>query len=83
MTSLLEFNARAELCRNLAKLEPHARYIWLAEAERWSRLMREPAVTMNANYQGASAASPHHRAQPRVTPFVTRRLPISAGAGAD
>jgi hypothetical protein len=38
MTRLVEYNARAALCRRLAKLEPVSRDIWLAEAERWSRL---------------------------------------------
>jgi hypothetical protein len=38
MASLPECNARAALCRRLAKLEPSSRNIWLAEAERWSRL---------------------------------------------
>jgi hypothetical protein len=41
MTSILEFNARASLCRQFAKLEPESRHFWLAEAERWLRLMRE------------------------------------------
>ena len=41
MKSLVEFNARAALCRQFAVLEPNSRYIWLAEAERWSRLTRE------------------------------------------
>jgi hypothetical protein len=41
MTSLLEFSARAALCRHLAMLEPNSRYIWLAEAERWARLTRD------------------------------------------
>jgi hypothetical protein len=41
MTSLLEFNARAALCRHFARLEPDSRYIWLAEAERWARLTKE------------------------------------------
>jgi hypothetical protein len=40
MTSILEFNARASLCRQFAKLEPESRHFWLAEAERWLRLMR-------------------------------------------
>jgi hypothetical protein len=35
---LVEYNARAALCGRLAKLEPVSRDIWLAEAERWSRL---------------------------------------------
>ena len=38
MVSLLECIARAALSRRLAKLEPVSRGIWLAEAERWSRL---------------------------------------------
>ena len=41
MTSLVEFNARAALCRHLAMLEPDSRCIWLAEAERWARLTKE------------------------------------------
>jgi hypothetical protein len=44
MTSLLEFNARAALCRRLAKLEPDSKNIWLAEAERWSRLTQSRAL---------------------------------------
>jgi hypothetical protein len=44
MTSLVEFNARAALCRQFAKLEPGSKELWLAEAERWSRLKREPGV---------------------------------------
>jgi hypothetical protein len=42
MTSLQELSARAVLCRQLANLEPDSRNLWLAEAERWSRLTREP-----------------------------------------
>jgi hypothetical protein len=38
MTAFAECNARAALCRRLAKLEPVSSYIWQAEAERWSRL---------------------------------------------
>jgi hypothetical protein len=38
MIALAECNARAALCRRMSKLEPVSRYIWLAEAERWSRL---------------------------------------------
>jgi hypothetical protein len=58
MTSLLEFNARAALCRRLAKLEPDCRNIWLAEAERWSRLTQKPdaavvAVMVNQSRHGA------------------------------
>ena len=42
MTGLLEFNARAALCRQLAKVEPDSKNLWLAEAERWSR--QKPGV---------------------------------------
>lgn len=44
MTSPLECNARAALCRQFARLEPNSKDIWLAEAERWSRLTQEPTV---------------------------------------
>jgi hypothetical protein len=44
MTSLLEFNARAALCRRLARLEPNSKDLWLAEAERWCRLKPEPSL---------------------------------------
>jgi hypothetical protein len=40
VANLQEFNARAALCRRLAKLEPVSRHLWIAEAERWSRLAR-------------------------------------------
>ena len=50
MTSLLECNARAALCRQLARLEPASQSLWLAEAERWSHFTREP---------GAAAATRH------------------------
>jgi hypothetical protein len=48
MTSLREFNARAELCWHFAKLEPQTSAIWLAEGERWSRLTREPCKAIIA-----------------------------------
>ena len=38
MTRLIEYNARAAMCRRLAKLEPVSKDLWLAEAERWTRL---------------------------------------------
>ena len=40
MSVLQEFDARAALCRRLAKLEPLNGQLWLAEAEKWSRLAR-------------------------------------------
>lgn len=47
MTGSLEFSARAALCRQLARREPKSKILWLAEAERWSRLTltpRDPVV---------------------------------------
>jgi hypothetical protein len=38
MTGQLELASRAELCRQLAELEPANRILWMAEAENWSRL---------------------------------------------
>jgi hypothetical protein len=42
MTSSLELSARAALCRQLARREPNSKILWLAEAERWSRLTVGP-----------------------------------------
>jgi hypothetical protein len=41
MTSQLELNSRAELCRQLARQEPAHRALWIAEAENWSRQSKE------------------------------------------
>jgi hypothetical protein len=41
MTSQLELNSRAELCRQLAELEPANRILWMAEAENWSRISQD------------------------------------------
>jgi hypothetical protein len=38
LSVIQEFDARAALCRRLAKLEPLNGQLWLAEAEKWSRL---------------------------------------------
>jgi hypothetical protein len=48
MTSSLEFNARAALCRQLARREPNSKILWLAEAERWSRLPLGPRAEVRA-----------------------------------
>ena len=65
MISLLEFNARAELCRKFAKLEPHASCIWLAEAKRWSRLTHEPAViNEHERSRGPSTAGRQQQNEP-------------------
>lgn len=37
-----ELSSRAALCRQLARREPNSKIYWLAEAENWSRLSREP-----------------------------------------
>ncbi len=42
MTSHLELSARAALCRQFARREPNSKVYWLAEAESWLRLSREP-----------------------------------------
>lgn len=42
MTSHLELSSRAALCRQLARREPNCKIYWLAEAENWLRLSREP-----------------------------------------
>ena len=41
MTTRLELNLRAALCRQLAKHEPANQALWMAEAENWSRLSKE------------------------------------------
>jgi len=42
MINQLELNSRAALCRQLARREPNSKVYWLAEAESWLRLSREP-----------------------------------------
>jgi hypothetical protein len=41
MTSQLELNSRAALCKQLAEREPANRTLWLAEAENWLRLSKD------------------------------------------
>jgi hypothetical protein len=48
MTSSLELSARAALCRQLARREPNSKILWLAEAERWSRLTWGPCAEVTA-----------------------------------
>jgi hypothetical protein len=56
MTNSLELNARAALCRQLARREPNSKILWLAEAERWSRLTVEPCA-VGATPQGEAAGT--------------------------
>lgn len=42
MITQLELSSRAALCRQLARREPRSKIYWLAEAENWQRLSREP-----------------------------------------
>ena len=56
MTGSLEFNARAALCRRLARREPNSKNLWLAEAERWSRLTLAPGAVA-ATRQGEVAGT--------------------------
>jgi hypothetical protein len=60
MTRLIEYNARAALCRRLAKLEPVSRDIWLAEAERWTRLAQ---ASMGAQDSEDGAEAPEGASQ--------------------
>jgi hypothetical protein len=46
MTSHLEVNSRAALCRQLAQREPNAKVYWLAEAENWLHPVSEPGRTL-------------------------------------
>jgi hypothetical protein len=69
MTGLLEFNARAALCRQLAEVEPDSKNLWLAEAERWSRLTQKPGIAADALHAEPAATwcwevmpKPKHRA---------------------
>ena len=42
MITQAELSSRAALCRQLARREPNSKVYWLAEAENWLRLSREP-----------------------------------------
>ena len=42
MITQTELSSREALCRQLALREPDSKVYWLAEAERWSRLRRQP-----------------------------------------
>ena len=48
-----ELSSRAALCRQLARREPNSKIYWLAEAENWSRLCREPAKAVRKGRRDA------------------------------
>jgi hypothetical protein len=48
MKNVMEFRAKAKLCRQLAVCEPKNRTYWLAEAERWARLTQDE---ISAHYE--------------------------------
>ena len=41
MKNVVEFRAQTKLCRQFAMWEPKNSSLWLAEAERWSRLAQD------------------------------------------
>src|SRR5437868_15185557 len=53
MTSHLELNSRAALCRPLAQREPNAKVYWLAEAENWLHPVSEPGRTPRTGQKDA------------------------------
>ena len=60
MSSRLEFNSRAALCRELARHEPAHQALWMAEAENWSRLSKEKHLErrrFDAHRDGRQAAT--------------------------
>jgi hypothetical protein len=57
MTNLLELRSRAALCRQFAEQEPASKAIWLAEAERWSRLAQDRTSLHDPEYQATSFAA--------------------------
>jgi len=73
MTSLQECNARAQLCREFARLELNSKNIWLAEAERWSRLTREPDVVARAPCRASRDRIGRHLEEPEIDLIVAGR----------
>jgi len=55
MKNIVEFRARATLCRQLAGCEPKNGNYWLAEAEKWSRLAQNE---ISAHYQECNVIQP-------------------------
>jgi hypothetical protein len=63
--TMIDSEARANLCRRLAELEPHNRDLWLAEAERWLRL--EQAEPQHADAGKISLSSLRKPAEALLT----------------
>jgi hypothetical protein len=74
MTSQLEFESRAALCRQLAKQEPTNRALWMAEAESWARLS-------NRKLPGERSARIGSIALVSRSARLTSRLSIPTSAG--
>jgi hypothetical protein len=53
MAGQIELNSRAALCRQLARHEPNSELYWLAEAENWSRLSRQPVEAVRNGQRDA------------------------------
>ena len=53
MTSHLELNSRAALCRKLAQCEPASKVYWLAEADNWLRPGTKPGLAQRAGAKDA------------------------------
>jgi hypothetical protein len=74
MTSQLELNSRAALCKQLAEREPANRALWLAEAENWLRLSKDK---LRAEATEASGGGHERRGQA----IMVRSLEASNAGG--
>jgi hypothetical protein len=64
MKNVVEFRAQATLCRQLAMCEPKNSSLWLAEAERWSRLAQDE---ISSHYQECNVIAPIGAAEATVS----------------
>ncbi len=81
MISPLEFSARAALCRQLARREPDSKNLWLAEANRWSRLTQEQGLVVVTPRDGLAEAwcwKAIRRRKPTEVPFEFRNAAKTA-----
>jgi hypothetical protein len=83
MTSHLEFSARAALCRHLAGREPDSKDLWLAEAERWSRLTQQADVTAAAQREPAWCWNAMTRRRSPDVEMTERRCEFRTAGGHD